>query len=280
MEIDIFTDQYEMAAGLYGTTDQELRRRDDRQSQPLQRWLAVDGGVAVGAVTTWLRPDDRTFLMFAGREPAVHAALAEAAAAALGRSVYTIVDADERDTVEALTTAGFATEAVGERFRIRFDQALLMLERAWIPSGVELHPADTVDENRLFTLDNTIRQDVLGTDGWSGDRQSFHEELTEAPPFDSTAYLVAVDHRNGEYAGLVRMWRNPSGPRLGLVGVTRRYRNTPIAAALLKQAITAASEWGYESFTTETNPCNRVIYPRVKRLDAKGLGRFLQLARH
>jgi GNAT superfamily N-acetyltransferase len=101
--------------------------------------------------------------------------------------------------------------------------------------------------------------------------------LVEAPPFDRAAYLVGVVDGTGEYAGLVRIWRNPSGPRLGLVGVRRPYRSTPLAAALLKQGLAAASRWGHEAFTTETSLSNRAIYPRLTRLGAESLGRSHQL---
>ncbi len=73
------------------------------------------------------------------------------------------------------------------------------------------------------------------------------------------------------------MWRNPEGPRFGLIGVVRHYRNTVIAAALLKQVLTAAATWGHASFTTETSVLNRAIYPRLKRIGAECVGRFLQL---
>jgi GNAT superfamily N-acetyltransferase len=279
VEVVQFTDEYELAAPVYGISPEELRARDDRQGQPLQRWIALGHGRALGAVSTWLRPDDRMLLYFVGRDPAVYPPLTDAVVEALSRRVYTFVDADDREAVEALQDSGFATELVEERFRIRFDRALARLERAWVPAGFSIHPADAVDEDRLFALDNTLRRDTLGTDGWFGDRDWFRDELAESPPFDPSAYLVAVDDRNGEYVGLVRIWRNPTGPRFGLIGVVRRCRNTPIAAALMKEALTAASSWGHGTFTTETSPANPIIYERMERVGAESLGQFLQMVR-
>ncbi|GMQ85096.1 MAG: hypothetical protein BMS9Abin07_0661 [Acidimicrobiia bacterium] len=278
MEIAAFVDQYELAAGLYGIGAEEMRRRDQGNNS-VRRWLAIRNGNAVGAVTARLRPDNRMFVTFVVRELSAYGPLTETAAAAAGRTLYTTVDEDDRPKVIALTAAGFAREFVAERFRIRFDTALARLSRAWVPSGLSIHTADSVDQRRLFTLDNTIRHDIPGTDGWRGDREWFRDELTESPPFDASAYLVAVDNRNGEYVGLVRIWRNPTGPRFGLVGVIRQYRDIPIAAALLKHALTAASEWGHPTFTTETSRGNKVIYPRLKRLDAEHLGQLLRLIR-
>lgn len=280
VEIVRFTDEYELAAAVYDMAAAELRARDERQAQPSQRWLAVSDGEAAAAVSTWWRPDDRTFLYFVGPDRAAYSLLTDAVVDALDRPVHTFVDAEDGELVEALRSAGFEVEVVEERFRIRFDRVLTWLRRAWVPSGFSIHPADTVDEDRLFILDNTLRRDTPGTDGWRGDRDWFHDELTESPPFDPSAYLVAVDDRTGEHMGLVRIWRNPTGPRFGLIGVLPDYRSTTIAGALLRQALLAASKWGHETFTAETSPANRLIYRRMSRIGAKSLGRFHQMVRN
>lgn len=279
VEVVQFTDQYELAAGVYDMAATELRTRDERQGQPLQRWMAVHQGEAVAAVTTWWRPDDRTFLYFVGPNRAAYSLLTDAVVDALGQTVHTFADAGDGELVDALRSAGFEVELVEEGFRIRFDEALARLRRVWVPSGLSIHPADTVDEDRLFILDNTLRSDTLGTDGWQGDRAWFHEELVESPPFDRSAYLVAVDNRNGEYVGLVRIWRNSTGPRFGLIGVVPQYRNTTIVGALLQRALQAASEWGHDTFTAETSPCNVTIYERMSRVGAESLGQFNQMVR-
>ena len=279
MNVEPFVDQYDVAAELYGLTERELRRRDGGQPEPPQRWLASRASTPVGAVTATLRPDDRMFLAFGCRDLAAYGPLIETAASQLRRRLYATVGTRDRESVDALTAAGFAAELEVEGFRIRFDRALAMLKRAWVPQGFSIRTADTVDEDRLFTLDNTLRHDVPGTDGWRGFREWFREELSEAPPFDAAGYLVAVDDHNGEYVGLTRIWRNPDGPHFGLVGVIRQYRNTVIAAALMKCALTAASQWGHETFTTSTSPVNPVTYPRMKRLGAESLGKKVQLVR-
>ncbi|MGH8936700.1 MAG: hypothetical protein ACRDXD_10655, partial [Acidimicrobiia bacterium] len=187
MEVVRFTDQYELAALVYDMSPDELRERDERQAQVLQRWVALTDGETVGAVSTWLRPDDRMFLYFVGPDRAAYPPLTAAVVESLRRTVHTLADAADRETIEALQNAGFRTELVEERFRIRFDRAVSWLDRAWVPTGFSIHRANSVDEDRLFTLDNTLRQDTPGTDGWRGDRAWFHDELAEAPPFDSSA---------------------------------------------------------------------------------------------
>lgn len=277
MKVVRFTDEYDLVADLYGVSPKQLHQRDVQRGQPLERWLAMDGDEIAGAVSTLVRPDRRVFLSFEGSDRSSMTPLATAVRQDLARPVHTLVDVADAEGIEELANAGFETELVSERFEIRFDTAVHWLRRAWVPTGMTIKRADTVDEDRLFTLDNTLRQDLAGCDGWRGDRHLFHEELTDAPPFVPTAYLVGVDQDNGEYVGLVRVWRNPAGPRLGLVGVLRQYRNTSIAAALLAQALSAASGWGHDTFVTETSLANPITYSRLQRLAETSLGQFLQM---
>lgn len=279
IEVVRFTDQYEPAAVVYGTSAAALRERDERQDQPLQRWLAVQGAAVVAAVSTWSRPDDRTFLHLVGHR-AAYPRLTEAVVEELRRPVHTSAAADDAESVKLLRSAGFDIELVEERFRIRFDEALGRLRRTWAPPGLSIHPADSVDAEKLFHLDSRLRQDTPGTDGWRGNREWFHAELSESPPFDPSAYLVAIDERDDGYVGLVRLWRNPTGPRLGLIGVVPEYRHTTIAAALLERALRRASQWGQDTFTVDTSPSNRVIYKRMGLLGAKSLGQSYQLVRN
>lgn len=89
VEIVRFTDEYELAAGVYDVAAAELRARDERQGQPLQRWLALRAGEAAAAVRIWWRPDDRTFLYFVGADRAAYSLLTDAVADAVGRPVHT-----------------------------------------------------------------------------------------------------------------------------------------------------------------------------------------------
>jgi GNAT superfamily N-acetyltransferase len=77
----------------------------------------------------------------------------------------------------------------------------------------------------------------------------------------------------------VRVWRNASGPRLGLVGVLPEHRSQPLAAVLLRQALTAAAAWGFDTFVSETSPHNPSTYPRVQRLGLEPAARLVQLVR-
>jgi GNAT superfamily N-acetyltransferase len=272
-----FTNEYLQTAPLYGRTVEELRARDAAQGQPLERWIAGSGENIEGAVSTWLRPDDRLFLFFVGSSAAI-GPLSDAVVDDLGRPVHAFVDAGEAGSFKALVSAGFAVEMTSERFRVPFEAVLNKLRRADAPAGFTIKSAADADEGRLFALDNELRRDTPGTDGWVGDRQWFHVELTESPPFDSGAYLVGIEEASGRYAGLVRIWRNPPGPRFGFVGVARPYRRTFLAAALIRRALDAAAGWGHDTFVTESSLSNRVIHPRLQRVGVSE-GLFHQMVR-
>lgn len=270
MEVVRFTDEYEALADLHGKTAQSLRDRD--VGRDVYRWISVaPEGRLVGSLTQYHRPDDRRFMRHVGDESE---SLVEFAQAELQVPVYVNVPAEDASTWEAL---GFETEMVQEAFRLRFDQVLPRLRRASVPADFTLQSANAVDEDRLFVLDNHVRNDMPGCDGWRGDRSMLHDELRDVPVFDPAGYLVGVHEPTGRYAGLIRVWRNPGEPRLGAIGVHRDFRSTRIGAALLRFGLEAAASWGSETFTSETSLGNGAIYPRLSR--GVSLGRMHQMMR-
>jgi hypothetical protein len=72
-----------------------------------------------------------------------------------------------------------------------------------------------VDEDGLRALDDALRQDVPGADGWVNDPYEFCEYTFDDRHFDPATYLVAVDDVNQAYAGLARVWNNPGRPPSG-----------------------------------------------------------------
>lgn len=278
MDIVSFSDQYADAASVLEVDETELRIRYQAVPDAPPRWLAYRGGKPVGFASARLRPDNRMFVRFDCRELSAYGALADEAAAELRRPLHTTIARDDLPALVVLRAAGFAEDFVGERFRVPFIAVLDRLPRTRIPSGFTVESADAVDEAKLFTLDNTLRSEVPGTEGWRGDRAMFHVELTSAA-FDPAAYLVAVDESNGELAGLVRVWREPTGPRLGLIGIARQYRHTPIGAALLRQALIEASGWGHDTFVADTSRNHPRIYRHLQRIGARSMGEFVSMVR-
>ena len=55
IEIRAFTDEYDVAAPLYGVSSESLSASDRLRRPPQQRWLALVDGAAVGAATAALR---------------------------------------------------------------------------------------------------------------------------------------------------------------------------------------------------------------------------------
>ncbi len=267
MHVEPFTDQYDAVAALIGRSASELRAR------VAPRWLAIDAGRAVAVATATTRPDRRTFVSLAG-DLAAYGELIEAVGAAARRPLHAHADCADAELRGVLAAAGFVEVMVAESFRVRFADALDALHKARTAPWFTLIAAGEADHGRLFTLDNAIRQDVPGADGWRGDRAMFLDELA-----DPAAYAVAVDETNGEYAGLARVWRNPSGPRFGLVGVLRQYRGTRLGPALIRGVLEEAAGWGHESFVTETSLTNRAVHPRLARLAAERLGQWAQMRR-
>ncbi|NNF64514.1 MAG: GNAT family N-acetyltransferase [Acidimicrobiia bacterium] len=252
-----------------------LERRDASRSPDVLRWIADDGEAITGSVDLVARPDNRTFAIFRGATDTIIPLTA-----IVMRQHAGPIHATGRDSkpaqLEALRHAGFVEELTADAFEVDFPSALSRLQRAWLPSGFRIVSAADASIDPLLTLDNQLRHLVPGTDGWTGDIEWMRSELSESPPYEPAAYLIAVEEATGRYVGLVRVWRNEDGPRLGMVGVLPEFRHKPLAARLLYQSLAAASLWGFEAFTTETALTNAVLHPRLKRF-GRSTDRLYQL---
>lgn len=85
VRVERFTAEYDLVAPLHGIEPQSLRARYDRPGQARQRWYAIDDGRVIGAVLTWLRPDDRMFLLFEVDDVRVYGPLTDRVVEAVGR---------------------------------------------------------------------------------------------------------------------------------------------------------------------------------------------------
>lgn len=235
----------------------------------LGRWVAIERGGPVGGVEVRVRPDRRPFLSVHGSNDVAHRSLIETARTSLDRPLYAVCRDDRPPDRNLLMGLGFETLLTEDLFRVDFESARRAVARAWVPSGHSIVSAAAVEAGRLFDLDNRLRRLVPGTEGWIGDRAMFDRELSESPPFDPSAYLVGVDDRSGGLVGLVRFWRNLSGPRLGMVGVLASCRSTTLGPALLAHGLKAAAQWGSTHFWTETARSNRHVHGRLIALGAE-----------
>ena len=137
------------------------------------------------------------------------------------------------------------------------------------PAGVELVTADRVDERRLRELDDELRQDVPGSEGWRWDAAGFHAEMASAD-FDPRVYIVAVEH--DDYVGIARVWMRHPIPRLGFVGVSRPYRRRGVALALLSRAFGVLTSRGIPEVTTEIDETNTASRGLFEGLGARKVG--------
>jgi RimJ/RimL family protein N-acetyltransferase len=169
------------------------------------------------------------------------------------------------EEVEAWLAAGFVVARREDEYAVSTETApsecplpLLSVEGA-------------VDLERLRLLDDELRQDVPGTDGWRWDREAFEAETRSGP----SVYLVAVDGE--EYVGIVRIWLREESARLGFVGVRRAYRGRGLGRALVARALRDANALGYREVTTEVDETNAPSQALFASFDARRIGGYVEL---
>jgi ribosomal protein S18 acetylase RimI-like enzyme len=198
------------------------------------------------------RPDGRTFT----RDPAdVDDAV----------DVYASVTGD----LAPWTAAGFVEHRRENRYLVPTTTA----GSGEPPPGISFLTADRVDEDRLRELDDLLRQDVPGTDGWHWEPADFHEETWDNPHFDPELYVVAP------YVGIARIWLRAAGPHLGFVGVVREYRRRGIASALLGRVFGTLAARGIHEVTTEIDVTNAASRGLIEPLGARVVGESVEVVR-
>jgi GNAT superfamily N-acetyltransferase len=246
--------------------------------RPALTWRALDGDLVAGEVRARLRPDNRWFVYFDTWRADAYPPLADAVARDLGRDLYVTLDDAEYDALDACAQAGFVVHRRESYYRIPADRAVAGLAGAELPAGLDVLSAADADITRLRRLDDALRQDVPGSAGWRWDAEEFRTE-TFGPFFDPATYLVAVDRASGDYAGLVRIWRNRAGPRLGLIATLARYRRRGVARALLGQAFAVLAARGDASVTCEVDDTNAASVSWLTELGARRYGGSAELIR-
>ena len=245
---------------------------------PELAWRAADGDEVLGSVRAWVRPDQRCALFFGECRADAYDPLLTAVSAELRRDLY--VWADEADTANLARYAelGFQVARRESDYLIPADPAVTGLAGATVPAGLAVISAGSADVDRLRLLDDELRQDVPGADGWRWDAAGFRAE-TFSPAFDPATYLVAVAEDTGGYAGLARVWNDPDGPRLGLIAVLAPYRRRGLARALLGQAFGVLHERGQAGATAEVDDTNVASTALLTGLGARRTGGSVELIR-
>lgn len=246
--------------------------------RPALTWRALDGDLVAGEVSARLRPDDRWFVYFDTWRADACPPLADAVARDLGRDLYVTLEDAEYDALDACAQAGFAVHRRESCYRIPTDPAVTGLAGAVLPAGLGVLSAADADITRLRLLDDLLRQDVPGCEGWRWDAGQFRAE-TVSPFFDPATYLIAVHQASGQYAGLVRIWRNRAGPRLGLIATLARHRRRGVARALLGQAFAVLAARGETSVAGEADDTNAAALSLLTGLGARRYGGNVELIR-
>ncbi len=239
-------------------------------------WRALSGQQAIGAVTAFLRPDDRWFVNFDAGEDASYQPLLLAVAANTGSDLYATVDETDEQALAMFARLGFTVNRRESNVLIPTDPDITGLTDIDEPDDMVIISAVDADEDELRLLDDALRQDVPGTAGWTWNPGDFHEETFDSQ-FDPATYLIAVERTSGQYVGLVRVWSMPGRPRLGLIAVRRSYRRRGIASTLLARAFRVVYERGETDVTAEVDATNSPSVSLLTRLGARRLGGTIEL---
>jgi RimJ/RimL family protein N-acetyltransferase len=254
---------------------------DVRITRPAGRvsWRALAGGEAAGEAHAVLRPDRRWFLWVDAWTAAASSSLIAAVADDLGQDLYTMIDEADEAGLRDWGAAGFTVRRREHNYQVPTDLGGTRPPGALLPAGMSLVSADAVDEDGLRQLDDALRQDVPGADGWVNDPQEFREYTFDDRHFDPATYLVAIDDVNQAYAGLARVWNNPGRPRLGLIGVTAAYRRRGLATVLLAAVFAPLRDRGISDVAAEVDAANSASNALLRGIGAKRTGGSIELVR-
>jgi ribosomal protein S18 acetylase RimI-like enzyme len=249
---------------------------------PGRAWHALDDDVVVGRAHLLRRPDGRAFAAADAWREEVTAALFDAVIADVPGPLFSTADENDADQLALLARAGFAEVRREDELVVPVAPELAGLPGlASMPIPVAAGPtivsADEKELARLARLDDQLRQDVPGTDGWVNEPAEFRDYTFGAPQFDPELYLVAV--AGDGYAGLVRIWPAARVPRLGLIGVLRWHRRRGLATALLRTAFGALARRGIEQVTAEVDTTNLASAALLAGFGARRTGGTIEFRR-
>jgi ribosomal protein S18 acetylase RimI-like enzyme len=243
-----------------------------RRSPDHEGWIALRDGAAIGELHLWLAPDRQLRLFFEDTDPAAY----EVLIGKVDGPCLTTVDEADRSAIDALTALGFTPV----RREVRLELPVSRTSFA-VPAGYRLISAADTGVRELMALDDALRDDVPGAEGWESDEVSFREQTYDSPYFDPATYLVAVDTAGGSYAGLVRIWNGPRPlPRLGLIGVLPGHRRRGLARALISGALNVLAARGATRVTAEADETNTASLTLLATFAAAEVGSDLELARN
>lgn len=247
---------------------------------PNSEWQAIEGEEVVGSARSVHRPDRRWFIALDYWRDDVGETLLKAIDEDLRADLYTTIDGADGAQIELWSAHGFTINRRQNDYLIPTDPEVTGLRGAAPPTGFKLRSAASVDETRLRALDEVLREDVPGTDGWVNDPQEFHEYTFHPGQFDPETYQVAVHEATHDLAGLARIWMGEEvRPRLGLIGVVAAHRRRGLARSLLAAAFAPLHERGLPEVTTEADATNAASIGVLTGIGARRTGGTVELLR-
>ena len=225
------------------------------RAPPGLTWRAVDGDGVVGAVTVFLRPDNRWFAWFDSCRADAYRPLLAAVVGNVESDLHATAEEADAEAAGRLIDLGFTENRREGIYLMPTDPARTGLADVAVPGETVIISAADADEDDLRLLDEALRKDVPGSDGWAWDPADFHAE-TFGDDFDPATYLVAADASGGGYIGLARIWIGPGTPRLGLIAVLPPYRRRGVARAMLARAFGVLHERGQAEVSAEIDDTN------------------------
>jgi ribosomal protein S18 acetylase RimI-like enzyme len=215
----------------------------------------------------WVRPDGRCFVF---GEPDDDLPV--------GRLVYATADEGDDARLRSLERLGFTFNRRELVLSIPTEPSRWSVPAVEPPPGLTFVRADAVEEKRLRLLDDLLRQDVPGTDGWKWGSGGFHEETYDSAHFNPATNLVARDE-GGEYVGIVRVWMKAGAPRLGFIGVRADWRGSGVARSLVARVLNAVRDNGLPEVSTEVDEQNTASKRLLFGFGGREVGALRELVR-
>lgn len=242
-------------------------------------WNLVRGDKIVAGAHATCRPDGRWFVSIDTWDDAADAPLLAAMVKDLRHDLHTNVDGADEPELRRWRALGFEPARRETLLTVPVDPTVTGLSNVAMPGGIVVLPADAVDETGLRELDDTLRADVPGSQGWVNDPVEFREWTFDERQFDPETYLVALDDASQQFAGLVRVWTNARRSCLGLIGVTEPYRRLGLARALLGRAFAPLHERGVQMVSCEVDVTNAASLALLTGIGAEPIGETVELIR-
>jgi GNAT superfamily N-acetyltransferase len=244
---------------------------------PTRMWHALVDDEVAGKAHVVSRPDRRHFVAVDAWRDDVFDALLEAVVHDLSRELATLVGETDDEELARWTRHGFREWRREDEYEIRPQAG--GIPAAPVPPGYRLVGAGDVDLDALRRLDDEVRQDVPGMQGWVNDADTFGEQTLYSPLFRAARSLVAVDEVTGACAGLLYVRAAPRWAKVGLLGVGREHRRRGLGLALLAQALRRLADDGIGIALAEADSTHEPARALLSAVGARRTGGTVELVR-